>query len=43
MKTDEYGIKVWDKAKHSNKQVTTFRYYENVIPIIKKALSSFDN
>ncbi|HBG7747366.1 TPA: ORF6N domain-containing protein [Clostridioides difficile] len=43
LKTDEYGIKVWDKAKHSNKQVTTFRYYENVIPIIKKALSSFDN
>ncbi|MCI0947938.1 toxin Bro [Clostridioides difficile] len=43
LKTDEYGIKVWDKSKHSNKQVTTFRYYENVIPIIKKALSSFDN
>ncbi|VIG02595.1 prophage antirepressor [Clostridioides difficile] len=43
LKTDEYGIKVWDKAKYSNKQVTTFRYYENVIPIIKKALSSFDN
>jgi phage regulator Rha-like protein len=43
LKTDEYGIKVWDKSKHSNKQVTTFRYYENVIPVLKKALNAFEN
>ncbi|WP_236878267.1 Bro-N domain-containing protein, partial [Clostridioides difficile] len=36
LKTEEYGIKVWDKAKHSNKQVPNFRYYENVIPILEK-------
>ncbi|MDX5649109.1 Bro-N domain-containing protein, partial [Clostridioides difficile] len=43
LKTEEYGIKVWDKAKHSNKQVPNFRYYENVIPILEKTLSSFEN
>lgn len=38
LKTNEYGINVWDKAKHSDKQVPTFRYYENVIPIIKNII-----
>ena len=35
LKTSEFGKMFYDKAKHSNKQVETFRYYENVIPIIK--------
>ncbi|MCC0658560.1 toxin Bro [Clostridioides sp. ES-S-0123-01] len=43
LKIDEYGIKVWDKAKHSNKQVENFRYYENVIPVLEKALNAFEN
>ncbi|EJA6666131.1 TPA: Bro-N domain-containing protein [Clostridioides difficile] len=43
LKTDEYGIKVWDKAKYSDKQVPNFRYYENVIPVLEKALKSFEN
>ncbi|ENY9964201.1 TPA: BRO-N domain-containing protein [Clostridioides difficile] len=43
LKTEEYGIKVWDKAKYSDKQVPNFRYYENVIPLLEKALKSFEN
>ncbi|HHQ8683257.1 TPA: ORF6N domain-containing protein [Clostridioides difficile] len=43
LKTEEYGIKVWDKAKYSDKQVPNFRYYENVIPVLEKALKSFEN
>ncbi|MCR1446894.1 Bro-N domain-containing protein [Clostridioides difficile] len=43
LKTDEYGIKVWDKAKYSDKQVPNFRYYENIIPVLEKALKSFEN
>lgn len=38
LKTPEYAIQVWDKAKHSNKQVPTWRYYENAIPIFAKLL-----
>ena len=36
LKTEEFGFWVYDKAKHSNKQVESFRYYENVINEIKK-------
>ncbi|EGT5483055.1 BRO family protein [Clostridioides difficile] len=43
LKTDEYGIKVWDKAKYSDKQVPNFRYYENIIPVLEKALNAFEN
>lgn len=43
LKTEEYGIKVWDKAKYSDKQVPNFRYYENVIPALEKALNAFEN
>lgn len=39
LKTDEYGIEVWDKSKYSNKEVQTFRYYDNVIPVLKKLLN----
>lgn len=38
LKTEEYGEWVWDKSQHSNKQVRTFRYYENVIPVLKDIL-----
>ncbi|WP_076231905.1 Rha family transcriptional regulator [Clostridium botulinum] len=40
LKTNEYGINVWDKAKHSDKQVPTFRYYENVIPVFREILKA---
>ena len=38
LKTDEYGVLVHDKAKHSNKEVPSFRYYECVIPAIKSLI-----
>lgn len=39
LKTDEFGIKVWDKSKHSSKQVESFRYYVSIIPALKKLLN----
>lgn len=39
LKTREYGLMVWDKSKYSNKQVETWRYYDNVIPILKEILN----
>ncbi|KNF09852.1 phage regulatory protein, rha family [Gottschalkia purinilytica] len=38
LKTDEYGIEVWDKSRCSNKQVASFRYYDNVLPIIRNLI-----
>lgn len=36
LKTEEYGKLFYDKSAHSNKQVETFRYYDNVIPVLEK-------
>ncbi len=38
LKTEEYGLMVWDKSQYSSKQVETWRYYENVIPVIKQLI-----
>lgn len=38
LKTAEYGERVWDKSQHSNRQVETWRYYENVLPVLEKFL-----
>lgn len=35
LKTDEYGAWFNDKAKHSNKEVPSFRYYENIVPVLE--------
>ena len=40
LKTDEYGMRVLDKARGHSKQVETFRYYDNVIPVLKSILES---
>ena len=40
LKTDEYGMYVLDKARGHSKQVETFRYYDNVIPVLKGILES---
>ena len=40
LKTDTYGIRVLDKARGHSKQVETFRYYDNVIPVLKGILES---
>lgn len=38
LKTSEYGKYYLDKAKGSGKEVETFRYYENAIPLIENAI-----
>lgn len=38
LKTNEYGVEVWDKAKNCNKEIPTFRYYQNVIPVLNEKI-----
>lgn len=38
LKTDEYGLTVMDKSRYSDKEVSSFRYYERVIPVIGKLI-----
>ena len=40
LKTEKYGIYVLDKARSHSKQFENFRYYENVIPVLKGILES---
>jgi len=40
LKTDEYGAWYNDKAKHSTKEVSTFRYYEGVLEVLRVILST---
>ena len=40
LKTEEYGIWVLDQSAHSSKQVTNFRYYENIIPVLKALIQT---
>ncbi|PGS69048.1 hypothetical protein COC69_26135 [Bacillus cereus] len=39
LKTDEYGMEVLDTARHSHKQVSSFRYFENAKPVFRELLS----
>ena len=38
LKTEAYGKWFVDKSPHSNKEVQTFRYYDNVIPVLREML-----
>lgn len=38
LKTKEYGDFFHDKSKYSNKEVESFRYYDNVIPVLERLL-----
>ena len=40
LKTDEYGIWVLDQSAHSSKQVTNFRYFESVVPVLKALIQT---
>lgn len=40
LKTGKYGMRVLDKARGHSKQVETFRYYDNVVPVLKSILES---
>ena len=37
LKTEKYAVKVWDKAKFSNKQIESYRYKDTVIEPLCKA------
>lgn len=39
LKTEEYGKLFHDKSRYSNKEVESFRYYENVIPVLEEILN----
>lgn len=39
LKTDEYGIWVWDKSASSAKQVQSFRYYDNILDKLSDILA----
>lgn len=38
LKTKQYGAWFNDKAKGHNKEVPTFRYYENIIPVLEQLI-----
>lgn len=40
LKTDQYGQWFNDKSRFSTKEVSAFRYYENVIPVLKQLIQS---
>ena len=40
LKTEEYGLWVLDQSAHSNKQVSNFRYYEDIIPVLKALIQT---
>lgn len=39
LKTEQYGKMFYDKSRYSNKEVETFRYYDEAIPKFKELLS----
>lgn len=39
LKTPKYGKLFYDKSRYSNKEVETFRYYDNIIPEIENILN----
>ena len=39
LKTEQYGQRFKDKSPYSNKEVDTFRYYENVLPVLRNIVS----
>lgn len=38
LKTEQYGKKFYDKSRYSNKEVETFRYYDNAIDVFKELI-----
>lgn len=39
LKTPEYGVEVWDKAKHSAKQVPSWRYNDKAVERLRQILN----
>ena len=43
LKTSEYGEWVVDKARHASKEVQSFRYYDNIVPILRAIIGGDSN
>lgn len=43
LKTREYGEWVVDKARHASKEVQSFRYYDNIVPILSAIIGGDSN
>ena len=43
LKIERYGKWFHDKSRYSNKEVPSFRYYQNVIPVIRQILKEVKN
>lgn len=43
LKTSEYGEWVVDKARHASKEVQSFRYYDNIVPILSAIIGGDNN
>jgi len=41
LKTPEYGIEVWDKALHSNKQIAAWRYNEEAVERLRELMEIY--
>ncbi|HGH4631500.1 Rha family transcriptional regulator [Enterobacter kobei] len=42
LKTEQYGMYVWDKAKHSDKQVEAFRYNTEGVKVLRHLIHGAD-
>ncbi|EPC1025588.1 Rha family transcriptional regulator [Enterobacter hormaechei] len=42
LKTEQYGMYVWDKAKHSDKQVEAFRYNAEGVQVLRHLIHDAD-
>ncbi len=40
LKTDAFGVTVMDKSPHSAKEVPNFRYYGNVVPVLREIIGA---
>ena len=40
LKTEEYGLWVLDQSAHSSKQVSNFRYYLNIVPVLSALIGA---
>lgn len=43
LKTDQYGEWFKDKSRYSSKEVPSFRYYESIIPVLRRLLSQSED
>ncbi|MCL1995142.1 MAG: hypothetical protein FWG63_02960 [Defluviitaleaceae bacterium] len=40
LKTEKYGEWYRDKSQHSNKEIDSFRYYSDIIPVLQAIMNN---